>query len=361
MRTLTAIIIIFLIFSSISIAHAIPSATFTKQTKYGYEEWYDSWGFNRNYYGDSDGYLPNLAYESLGNDKELAYSIGEKFKIDYPQKIRRAEEILSYVQRWTDYGYDEENVLMEGEIQEEWAWNADEMAHKIDETSYSVAIGDCEDMTFLCSTIYLAAGFDVVLVSPPDHVALMIWLPEYENANYYWDITDDDRDYGWIWVEATAETNSLGWTPPEFSDGDFEVYPISSFETLSISYSPQNPRQEDDVTITVLSPIQSDYVEKVQLHYSLNNLAYTTMTMILQGSSYQAIISNQTDGTLVKFYASLTDVEGNFLESNEYSYVVGENEIWIPEISNLPLELIMVIVVIGLIALYSLARKKLDK
>ena len=76
-------------------AYAVPSATFTKRTNYGYEEWYDSWGFNRNYYGESDGYLPNLAYESIGNDKELAYSIGEQFKVDYPQKVVSMFSVLN--------------------------------------------------------------------------------------------------------------------------------------------------------------------------------------------------------------------------------------------------------------------------
>jgi len=361
LRTLTAAIIVFLVFSSISAVYGIPSETFTKRTNYGYEEWYDSWGFNRNYYGDSDGFLPNVAYESLGNYKELAYSIGEQFMVEYPQKVRRAEEILSYVQRWTDYGYDEENVLMEGKPQEEWAWNADEMAHMFDVTSHSVAIGDCEDMAFLCSTIYLAAGFDVALVSPPEHVALMIWLPDYENANYYWDIPDDGRDYGWIWVEATSETNPLGWTPPDFSDGDFEVYQLSSSAISTVSYSPQNPQSEEDVTVTLSSTLESGSISKVQLHYSLNGGAYKTTTMILQGSSYQAIIPSQLDGTVVTFYASITDTEGNFSETSKYSYTVGEEGIWTPEIPGFPFESIISGLFIGFVTLYFVARKKQHK
>ena len=67
--------------------------------------------------------------------------------------MERAEAILNYVQTWTDYGYDEDNVFRNGEAQIEWAWNADEMAHMFDETTFSVAIGDCEDMAFLCATI----------------------------------------------------------------------------------------------------------------------------------------------------------------------------------------------------------------
>lgn len=362
MRTLTAAITILLAFSFISLVYAVPSGgvyppTFTKRTSFGYVEWYDSWGFNRNYYGGSDGFLPNVAYESLGEDKELAYSIGESFKTDYPQKVRRAEEILAYVQRWTDYGYDEENVYMEGEPQPEWAWNADEIAHGFDETTLSVVIGDCEDMAFLCSTLYLAAGFDVALVSPSEHVALMIWLPEYENANYYWDIPDDGRDYGWIWVEPTSDSNPLGWTPPDFSDGDFEAYLLSSSIISIVSYTPQNPQADEDVTVTASLSLESDSIDQVQLHYSIDSSAYKTVTMTLQASTYKATIPGQSDGTVVTFYASATDTEGNISETSEYSYRVGIEEIWIPEIPGFPFESIIAGLAIALATLYFIARK----
>ncbi len=54
---------------------------------------------------------------------------------------------------------------------------------------------------------------------PPITCALLIWLPEFSNANNYWDIPNDGRDAGWIWVEATGSSNPLGWTPPDFEDG----------------------------------------------------------------------------------------------------------------------------------------------
>jgi hypothetical protein len=293
----------------------------------------------------------------LGNDKELAYKIGEEFKTDYPQKVRRAEEILAYVQRWTDYGYDEENVYMNGTPQPEWAWNADEMAHMLDETTHTVAIGDCEDMTFLCSTLYLAAGFEVALVSPSEHVALMIWLPEYENANYYWDIPDDGRNYGWIWVEPTAESNPLGWTPPDFSNGDFEVYKLGSLTISKVSYTPQDPQEDEDVNVTVSLSLESGPISQVRLHYSIDGGTYSTLTMTLHESSYMATIPGQSDGTVVTFYASTTDTEGNISETSEYTYTVGEEEIWTPEIPGFPFESIIVGLAIALATLYIIGRK----
>jgi hypothetical protein len=353
-------IIILFAFSSLSVVYGIPSGgVYPPKFTLRNGEWYDSWGINRNYYGGSDGFIPNVAYESLGTDKELAYGIGERFKTNYPQKVQRAEAILSYVQRWTDYGYDEDNVRMGGQSQPEWAWNADEMAHMFDETTLTVAIGDCEDMAFLCSTIYLAAGFDVVLVSPAEHVALMIWLPEYSNANYYWDILDG-RGEGWIWVEPTGEENPLGWTPPDFADGDFEVYSLGSSMISNVNYSPNDPQAEDDVTVTVSVTTESSSISQVLLYYSINGGVYNTLTMTLQGSSYKATIPKQEEGAIVKFYVSVTDTEGNVSESSESSYTVGGGLDWLDglEIPGFPFESIIVGLAIGLVTLYFLARKR---
>jgi hypothetical protein len=351
-------LVVFFVFSSSSLAHGIPSGgEYPPEFTLRHGDWYDSWGFNRNYSGDSDGFLPNVAYESLGINKELAYRIGERFKVNFPQKVERAEAILAYVQRWTEYGYDEDNVYMDGVAQDEWAWNADEMAHMLNETTLSVAIGDCEDMTFLCSTIYLAAGLDVVLVSPTEHVALMIWLPEYDNANYYWDMLDG-RGEGWIWVEPTGEDNSLGWTPPDFNDGEFEVYPLYSMIS-NVDYAPQYPQAEDDITVTVSVSIQSGPISQVLLHYSINQGAYTSLAMALKGSSYKGTIPKQAKGTIVEFYVSVKDTQGDISESGEFSYTVG-GWLGLPdlEIPGFPLESIIAGLAIGLVTLYFLTRKR---
>lgn len=218
-------------------------------------DWYDNWGIDRNYYGGPHGFLPNLASETLGENKELAYSIGERFQENYPSKTERAVAILKYVQKWTEYGYDSDNVVRNGVAQDEWAWNADEMAHAFNETTGVIAIGDCEDMAFLCGTIYVGAGFDAAVVDATDHVALLVWLPEFPNANDYWDIPNDDRDAGWIWVEATGSSNPLGWTPPDFEDGGWTAYPIGSLEFVA-EPEPSKPTSPDlDVLAMIVAVI----------------------------------------------------------------------------------------------------------
>lgn len=222
------LLLICLFFMSFSSCCGFPSSEYTQKSGY----WYDDWDINRNNYSGRNGYLPNLAYETLDDNKDLAFRIGESFLNRYVSKPERATAILNYVQTWTEYGYDEENVFMNGEPQDEWAWNADETAYRFNENTGIVAIGDCEDLAFLCATIYTGAGIEAAIVDAPGHVALLIWLPEYANADSYWDIPNDDRDSGWIWVEATGGSNPLGWTPPDYDDGNWSAYPIGNIEPI---------------------------------------------------------------------------------------------------------------------------------
>lgn len=234
----------------IEVASALPASSFTFREG----DWYDNWGINRNNYAGSNGFLPNLVPETLGENKELAYSIGERFQDNYQSKTERAVAILKYVQTWTEYGYDSDNVVRDGIAQEEWAWNADEMAHAFNQTTGVKAKGDCEDLAFLCGTIYVGAGFDAALVDAPGHVALLIWLPEFSNADYYWDI-NDGRGAGWIWVEATGSSNPLGWTPSDYEDGGWTAYPIANSSVFVAEPEQFEPTATSSDDLDILSII----------------------------------------------------------------------------------------------------------
>ena len=202
-----------------------------------------------------------------------------------------------------------------------WSY-ADEMAHMFDETTFTVAIGDCEDMSFLCSTLYLAAGFEVALVSPPEHVALLIWLPEYDNANYYWDIPGDGKEYGWIWVEATGEQNSLGWTPPDFADGEWEVF-LLGFSIFDVDISPGYPNAEDEVHVRADIVSARGSINQILLNYSITGVEYVT-PMVAEGNIYEALIPKQPDGTKVEGAVSASDSYG-FYREYIFEYVVGSS------------------------------------
>ena len=81
--------------------------------------------------------------------------------------------------------------------------------------------------------------------------------------------------------------------------------------------------------------------------------------MTLVGSSYKATIPKQVDGTTVEFYVSVTETDGTITESSDYSYTVtGGFNIPGLEIPGFPLESIIIGLVVGLSALYFLARKR---
>lgn len=209
--------------------YGYPSSNFKRSGN----DWYDDWGISRTYYGGPDGYLSNLDEETLGENRELAYELGLRFQSNYADRTQRAEAILKFVQTWTEYGYDEDNVVMGDQAQVEWAWNADEMAHAFNTETGVIATGDCEDMAFLCGTMYVAAGFEAAIVDAPSHASLVIWLPEYDSANNYWDLSGDDRGTGWIWVEPTGDSNPLGWTPPDYQGGGWTTYGIGSLNFVA--------------------------------------------------------------------------------------------------------------------------------
>ena len=239
-------LILFLFLFSLTIVLTIPTGAFPATSFHEQNgDWFDNFGIDRNdagTNGELPGFLPNIEHETLGENRERAYSIGQQFLTEYPNKTDRAVAILKYVQTWTYYANDTEVKSMNGVLQEEWCQNADEFAHAFNQTTGVKAPGDCDCMATLCGTIYVAAGFDTALVDCSDHEAVLIWLPEFANANDYWDI-HDGKGQGWIWVEATGSANPLGWTPSDFEDGQWTAYHITNssvFEPEPASFQPSS-------------------------------------------------------------------------------------------------------------------------
>ena len=113
-------------------------------------------------------------------------------------------------------------------------------------------------MAFLGGAIYVGAGFDAAVIDATDHCALLIWLPEFSNANDYWNI-NDGRGAGWIWVEATGSSNPLGWTPPDFEDGGWIAVPINSLQIVPETPTPSQSTSTNldvlGIIVTIIIPI----------------------------------------------------------------------------------------------------------
>jgi predicted transglutaminase-like cysteine proteinase len=164
------------------------------------------------------GFRPVIAFQSLGAQANTAYSLGEQIANEYPDPLQRAEAVFHFVRDRVKYTSD---IDLNGS--EEFARNADELATAIAEDGSGE--GDCEDMTVLLAVMYQAAGFRSAIVLPSGHTAVLVYLPDYNEATAFFEL---EGESGWVWAEATGRNNPLGWAPKEYLDMEIPAYEISA-------------------------------------------------------------------------------------------------------------------------------------
>ncbi|GAI54683.1 unnamed protein product, partial [marine sediment metagenome] len=84
-----------------SYVSATPSAGFTEMEG----DIFDNWGICRTSAAGQDGFYqvsetafrPVIAFESLGESADLAYSLGEQIARKYPDQLQRAEAVFCFV------------------------------------------------------------------------------------------------------------------------------------------------------------------------------------------------------------------------------------------------------------------------
>jgi transglutaminase-like putative cysteine protease len=197
---------------------AIPAFTLATSSMNFYEQdgaVFDDWDICRTNAAGSDGFFqvspeadfhPVILKESLGENADKAYQIGQQFAQDYPDIQQRAEMIFAFVRDKVKYTSDEDQFNFP-----EFAQNADELATTIE--AESEAYGDCEDYAVLLASVYKGAGLRSAIVLTPDHAATLVYLPEHDEANQTMSV---DGEPGWVWAEATGGNNPLGWMPERF-------------------------------------------------------------------------------------------------------------------------------------------------
>ncbi|MFC1956652.1 hypothetical protein ACFLWZ_09125, partial [Chloroflexota bacterium] len=65
------------------------------------------------------------------------------------------------------------------------------------------------------------------LALTPGHTAALVYLPGYKKAAAVFEL---DGESGWVWAEATARNNPLGWIPKELANRKIVAYEISEEE-----------------------------------------------------------------------------------------------------------------------------------
>ena len=166
--------------------------------------------------GNEIGFRPVIAFQSLGDLANAAYNLGEQIANEYPDPLQRAEAVFHFVRDRVEYTSD-----MDLNGSEEFAQNADELATTIVEDG--TGEGDCEDMAVLLAVMYRAAGFRSAIVLPSGHTAVLVYLPDYNEATVFFEFGGEP---GWVWAEATGRNNHLGWAPKEYLGTKIAAYEI---------------------------------------------------------------------------------------------------------------------------------------
>ena len=223
-----AVIILLLIPASVL---AVSSDRFYKEGK----DVFDDWGICRTNGVGEDGFFriseagfhPIILGESLGENIDEAYRIGQQFAEDYPDIHQRAEKIFLFARDRVRYTSDESQFAYK-----EFAQNADELASTI--KNDGVAYGDCEDYAVLLAVMCKGAGLRSAIILASNHAAALVYLPEYTKANQSLSF---DGEPGWVWAEATGGNNALGWMPERFIGAGLNAYEVKHEDISKVAPS----------------------------------------------------------------------------------------------------------------------------
>jgi predicted transglutaminase-like cysteine proteinase len=226
-------------------AWAFPSQGFHKIGSNIFDDWQicrtDASGEDGYYQITGTGFRPVIAFESLGEEADVAYSLGEQIASEYPDQLQRAEAVFDFVRDRVRYTSDIDEFGSE-----EFAQNADELATTI--VKDGSGKGDCEDMAVLLAVMYKAAGFRSAIVLLSDHTAVLVYLPDYNQATAFFELNGET---GWIWAEATGKNNPLGWAPDDYLDMEIPAYEISAeippYEIPAGAAAPLTPSPASEV------------------------------------------------------------------------------------------------------------------
>ncbi|MFC2013689.1 transglutaminase domain-containing protein [Chloroflexota bacterium] len=235
-KVLVGLIVIFAaVFAATGYAAATSSSGFREVNGDIFDDWevcrtraYGEDGF---YQISETTFRPVIAFESLGNEAALAYSMGEQIADKYPDQFQRAEAIFQFVRDRVQYTSDIDQFRYD-----EFAQNADKLAITIDENG--VGYGDCEDSAVLLAVMYKGAGYRSAIVIGEGHTAALVYLPGYDRATAVFML---ENEPGWVWAEATGRNNPLGWVSKEFINVEIAAYEISE-ETIALQEPTTAPK-----------------------------------------------------------------------------------------------------------------------
>lgn len=149
----------------------------------------------------------NIAKYALSStDRKVLEAVISDFKENTDSKTEAAHQVVAFVQSLPYFkdkastGYDEyprypiETLVDNG--------------------------GDCEDTAILTAALLKEMNYDVVLISPPGHMAVGITCPACKGTYY----TYNNKKY--YYLETTGNNWKVGQLPPDYKNLKVKIYPI---------------------------------------------------------------------------------------------------------------------------------------
>lgn len=111
--------------------------------------------------------------------------------------------------------------------------------------------GDCEDSAILLAAILSYLGYDVLLVSPPGHMAVAVACSNCEGTYY----TQDGQRY--FYIETTDESWPIGRIPDQYANKDAKIYAVtnttdSGSMLASKTEAPAADKSDEDISYSAL-------------------------------------------------------------------------------------------------------------
>ena len=91
--------------------------------------------------------------------------------------------------------------------------------------------GDCEDTSILVSTLLAELGYDSILVSPPQHLAVGVACTDCSGAYYQY------QDKKYFYLETTGDGWEIGEMPTEYEGTTVKFYTIVPKPVITLEWS----------------------------------------------------------------------------------------------------------------------------
>jgi hypothetical protein len=105
--------------------------------------------------------------------------------------------------------------------------------------------GDCEDTSILTAALLHTMSYDVILVSPPGHMAVGVNMPGTYGSYY----VSNSKNY--FYLETTGEGWTIGQLPPDYKGTSAYLYQLKAIPILTHSWTAKWSGKNLILTITV--------------------------------------------------------------------------------------------------------------